>query len=142
MKKVMLSQPTAGKTDEEIVSWLNRHIFLKVGTILLKGHSRYRQLLVRGLGFNHQIFPVKIVLTMLQRLSVKMISVYYVLGFQLLSGYVEEPVIISVRHIQQFSTQMSIIHHIILVDILQMQMARQQIFQVNLVPLNLILAFL
>lgn len=57
---------------------------------------------------------------MLQRLSVKMISVYYVLEFQLLSGYVEEPVIISVRHIRQFSTQMSIIHHIILVDILQM----------------------
>ena len=53
MKKVMLSQPTAGKTDEEIVSWLNQHIFLKVGTILLKDHSHYQQLLVRGLGFNH-----------------------------------------------------------------------------------------
>ena len=53
MLKAMLSQPIVGKTDEEIVSWLNQHIFLKVDTILLKDHSHYQQLLVRGLGFNH-----------------------------------------------------------------------------------------
>lgn len=53
MLKAMSSQLMPGKRDEEIVSWLNQHIFLKVGTILLKVHSHYRQLLVKGLGFNH-----------------------------------------------------------------------------------------
>ena len=37
MKKVMLSQPTAGKTDEEIVSWLNQHIFFESGYDITEG---------------------------------------------------------------------------------------------------------
>lgn len=34
----------SGEVEEEIVSWLNQHIFLKVDTILLKDHSHYQQL--------------------------------------------------------------------------------------------------
>lgn len=116
----MLSQPTAGKTDEEIVSWLNRHIFFESGYDITKGPFPLPATIGEGFRFQSLDFPGKNSIDYVTKAIRKMISVYYVLEFQLLSGYVEEPVIISVRHIRQFSTQMSIIHHIVLVDILQM----------------------
>lgn len=37
MLKAMLSHPIVGKTDEEIVSWLNQHIFFESGYDITEG---------------------------------------------------------------------------------------------------------
>jgi hypothetical protein len=59
MKKVMLSQPTAGKTDEEIVSWLNRHIFFESGYDITKGPFPLPATIGEGFRFQSLDFPGK-----------------------------------------------------------------------------------
>lgn len=120
MLKAMSSQLMPGKRDEEIVSWLNQHIFFESGYDITEGPFPLPATIGEGFRFQSLDFLGKNVVDYVTKaIRKKMISVCYILGFQLLSGYVEEPVIISVRHIQQFTTQMSMIHPIILVDILQ-----------------------
>lgn len=46
-------------TKEEIVSWLNQHIFFESGYDITKGPFPYQQLLVRGFRFQSLDFPDK-----------------------------------------------------------------------------------
>lgn len=94
----------ARKADEEIVNWLKQHTFYESGYDITKGPFPLPATIGEGFKFQSLDFLIKMWLTMLQKLTVKIISECCVLIFQLLSDYVEELVTISVGHIQIFIT--------------------------------------